>query len=303
MRHPLRVGVVVVQNLPWAQWRERVLDVEQLGYDGVHVWDHLVHRTQRRDDPLFDGMTALASAAEFTSRIRLGTMVAAPIFRHPSVLANQAMTLDQISGGRLELGIGAGGAELDHQVLGIEPWSAAERVERFRDTVAIVDAVLRGETSFSGGVYRTDGMSVAPGPVQQPRPPLTIAAHGPRTLRIAAQYADVWNSITTRDATPEQALAEAVQRSQLLDRYAIEAGRDPASIRRSVLIGSDDWPVLRSVDTFRDAVVRYRHAGIDDVVLLYPDHPAERLVRHGEAAPGIVRDIAAALPALRAEVA
>lgn len=298
----LRVGVVVVQNLPWQQWRDRVLEVERLGFDGVYVWDHLVHRTQSPDDPLFDGMTALAAAATFTSSIRLGTMVAAPTFRHPSVLANQAMTIDQISGGRLELGIGAGGAALDDDVLGIEPWPTAERVDRFRDTVAIVDAVLRGESAYEGSVYRTKQMTVAPGPVQQPRPPLTIAAHGPTTLRIAARYADVWNSITARDVPAEEALADAAERSAMLDCLAREEGRDPATIRRSVLIGSDDWPVLKSPSAFRDAVLRYREAGVNDVVLLHPDHPAEKLVRHGEAAPGIVNDIAEMLPDLRAEI-
>ena len=297
--HPLRVGVVVVQNVLWPQWRDRVIDVERLGYDGVYVWDHLVHRTQGRDDPLFDGMTALAAAASFTSRIRLGTMVAAPIFRHPVVLANQVMTIDQISGGRLELGIGAGGAALDHDVLGIPPWPVAERVDRFRETVAVVDTVLRGGRNFSGEHYSTVGMSVAPRPVQQPRPPLTIAAHGRRTLRIAAQYADVWNSITTRDVPAEEALRDAGERSRLLDQFAEDAGRDPSAIRRSVLIGSDDWPVLQSVAAFRDAVLRYREVGITDVVLLHPDHPAEKLVRHGEAAAGIVRDIAQMLPDLR----
>ena len=300
--HPLRVGVVVVQNVPWQQWHDRVLEVERLGYDGVYVWDHLVHRTQRRDDPLFDGMTALAAAAAGTSRIRVGTMVAAPIFRHPVVLANQAMTIDQISGGRLELGIGAGGATLDHDVLGIPTWSKSEQVGRFRETVAVVDAVLRGDATFSGSYYATDQMSVAPGPVQRPRPPLTIAAHGPRTLRIAGRYADVWNSITTRAVAPDQALRDAADRGALLDRYAVEAGRDPAQIRRSVLIGSDDWPVLESVAAFRDAVLRYREVGVTDVILLHPDHPAEKLVRHGRAAPGIVRDIAEQLPALRAEL-
>ena len=302
MTSPLRVGVVVVQNLPWARWHERVLEVERLGYDGVYVWDHLVHRTQRRDDPLFDGMTALAAAAAFTSRTRIGTMVAAPIFRHPVVLANQAMTIDQISGGRLELGIGAGGAVLDHEVLGIPTWDKSEQVDRFRETVAIVDAVLRGGDRYAGAYYSTDGMSVAPGPVQQPRPQLTIAAHGSRTLRIAAQYADVWNSITTRGVPRAEALREAAERSALLDRFAEEAGRNPADIRRSVLIGSDDWPVLQSVETFRDAVLRYREFGITDVILLHPDHPAEKLVRHGEAAPGIVRDIAEMLPTLRSEI-
>lgn len=303
MTSSIRVGVVVVQNLPWPRWRERVLQVEALGFDAVYVWDHLVHRTQEPTDPLFDGMTALAAAAEFTSTIRLGTMVAAPVFRHPAVLANQAMTLDQISGGRLELGIGAGGALLDDEVLGIEPRDKGELVERFIETVEMVDAILRGADSYEGAHYRGARISVAPGPAQQPRPPLTIAAHGDRTLRLAARYADVWNSITTRGADKEEVLRLAASRSRALDEYAQECGRDPQSIRRSVLIGSDDWPALESVGAFRDAVLAYREIGITDIVLIHPDHPAERQVGHGEAAADIVRRIAEVLPDLRAETA
>lgn len=298
----LRVGVVVVQNLPWPAWRQRVLEVEALGYDGVYVWDHLVHRTQERSDPLFDGLTALAAAAVFSSRIRLGTMVAAPIFRHPVVLANQAMTIDRVSGGRLELGIGAGGAVLDHEALGIAPWSRREQVERFRETVEIIDTVLRGGSEYSGSHYAGTGITVAPGPVQQPRPPLTIAAHGRRTLEVAARHADVWNSITTRDLPRDEVLALAAERGRLLDRYAAQAGREPSSIRRSVLLGSDQWPALASVEAFRDAVLRYREVGVTDFVLIHPGHPAERLVGHGRAAAGIVTAIGEQLPALRAEL-
>ena len=303
MTSSVRVGVVVVQNLVWPLWRERVLEVEALGFDAVYVWDHLVHRTQQPSDPLFDGMTALAAAAEFTSTIRLGTMVAAPVFRHPAVLANQAMTLDRISGGRLELGIGAGGALLDYDVLGIEPRGNRELVQRFTETVEMVDAVLRGADSYEGTYYRGSGISVAPGPVQQPRPPLTIAAHGEHTLRLAARYADVWNSITTRGMARGEVLSLAASRTRLLDKHAREWGREPQSIRRSVLIGSDDWPALKSIQDFRDAVHAYREIGITDVVLLHPDHPAERRVQHGEAAPDIVRQIAEVLPELRAQTA
>lgn len=281
-----------------------MLEVEALGYDGVYVWDHLMHRTQKPTDPLFDGMTALAAAATFTSRIRLGTMVAAPLFRHPVVLANQAMTIDQLSGGRLELGIGAGGAVLDHQLLGIDPWPKGEQVDRFRETVELVDAALRGPCDYAGEYYSGQGINLAPGPVQRPRPPLTLAAHGERTLRIAARHADVWNTVTTRDLGRHEVLALAAERGRLLDRYAEEAGRDPSSIRRSVLIGSDDWPALSSPQEFRDAVLRYRDVGVTEVVMLHPGHPAERLVRHGEAAPDIVRRIAEdLLPGLRAELA
>ena len=300
----LRVGVLVVQNLPWPRWRERVLEVEELGYDGVYVWDHLVHRTQEPTDPLFDGLTVLAAAAEFTSRLRLGTLVASPTIRHPVLLAKQAMTIDNVSGGRVELGIGAAGVLLDYEVLGLEPWSKAEQVERFRSTVETVDATLRGATSYSGAYGSGTGVTMAPGSVQSPRLPLTLAAHGPRTLAIAGRYADCWNTVTTRDLPADEVLALVVSRTQLLEQAAEEAGRDPASIRRSVLIGSDAWPALASPKAFRDAVLRYREVGVTEVVLVHPDHPAEVKVAHGEAAPGIVRRIAEeVLPDLRAELA
>lgn len=300
----LRVGVLVVQNLPWPAWRSRVLEVEELGYDGVYVWDHLVHRTQEPTDPLFDGLTLLAAAAALTSRVRLGTLVASPTLRHPVLLAKQAMTIDQVSGGRLELGIGAAGVLLDYAALGMEPWSKAEQVERFRSTVEVVDAALRGETSYAGAYGSGTGVTMAPGSVQAPRLPLTLAAHGPRTLAIAGRYADCWNTVTTRDLPADEVISLAASRARLLDEAAVEAGRDPASIRRSVLIGSDAWPALASPAAFREAVLRYAEIGVTEVVVVHPDHPAEVKVAHGEAAPGIVRRIAEdVLPGLRAELA
>ncbi len=300
----LRVGVVVVQNLPYDLWRSRVLEVEQLGYDGVYVWDHLVHRTQSAADPLFDGLTLLAAAAEFTSRLRLGTLVASPTLRHPVLLAKQAMTLDNVSGGRVELGIGAAGVLLDYAVLGMEPWPKAEQVQRFRETVEVVDATLRGATTYDGTHWSGTGITMAPGPVQQPRLPLTLAAHGPRTIAIAGRYADCWNTVTTRDLPAEQVLSLTASRSQLLDEAAERVGRDPASIRRSVLLGSHEWPALGSVQAFRDAVLRYAEVGVKEVVFVHPDHPAEAKLAHGQAPPGIVRRIAEeVLPALRVELA
>lgn len=299
----LRVGVVVVQNLPWPAWRDRVLEVERLGYDAVYVWDHLVHRTQSPDDPLFEGITALAAAAAFTSRIRLGTLVASPTLRHPLLLAKQAMTVDQVSGGRMELGIGAAGSLLDYQVLGLEPWSRGELVERFAETVELVDTVLRGGGSYRGSHWSGEGMTAAPGCVQAPRLPLTLAAHGPRAMKVAGRFADVWNSITPRDLPRDEGLALTASLSRQLDEAAVEVGREPSSIRRSVLIGSQDWPVRESPASFRDAVLRYREIGVTDVVLMHPDHPAEARVGHGAADPDIVRRIGEdLLPTLRAEL-
>ncbi|GAC1611593.1 MAG: LLM class flavin-dependent oxidoreductase [Mycobacteriales bacterium] len=299
----LRIGVLVVQNLPYDRWRRRVLDLEQLGYDGVYVWDHLVHRTQEPTDPLFDGLTLLAAAAEFTSRLRLGTLVASPTIRHPVLLAKQAMTIDNASGGRMELGIGAAGVLLDYQVLGMEPWSKTEQVQRFRETVEVVDATLRGAASYDGERWSGQGVTMAPGSVQRPRLPLTLAAHGPKTLAIAGRYADCWNTMTLRDLPPSEVLSQTASRARLLDDAAREAGRDPSSIRRSVLIGSRDWPVLSSPQLFRQAVLRYAEIGISEIVLAHPDHPAEDKMAHGYAAPGIVRRLAEdVLPALRDEL-
>jgi alkanesulfonate monooxygenase SsuD/methylene tetrahydromethanopterin reductase-like flavin-dependent oxidoreductase (luciferase family) len=298
----LRVDVVVVQNLPWAEWCARVVEVERLGYDGVHVWDHAVHRTITPDTPLFDGLTALATAAALTERVRLGTLVCAPVHRHPLALANIAVTLDHASGGRLDLGIGAGGAAMDFAAYGIEPWSPAELVRRFEDTVAVVDAVLRGARSVDGPVTTGEGVSVAPGPVQQPRPPLLLAARGDRSMRIVGRYADTWN-VVSADLPPDDELARLRDRLAVLDRACEEAGRDPAEVRRSVLLGSRSWPALSSVAAFRDAVLRHVELGIDHVVLIHPGHPGEEAVGHGPSAPGLFRDLAEALPDLRAEVA
>ncbi|HWL37599.1 MAG TPA: LLM class flavin-dependent oxidoreductase [Frankiaceae bacterium] len=287
----MTLGVVVVQDVPWPEWRRRVLECESLGYDSVHVWDHLVHRTLDDDDPLLDSFGVLSAAASITSRVRLGTLVASPTLRHPFLLAKQAMTLDHVSDGRLDLGIGAAGVLRDYEALGMEPWSKAEQVERFRETVELVLAVSSGATEFSGKHYSGQRLTNPPPAVRSPLP-LTLAAHGPRTLRIAARYASTWNTIAARDLPRDEALARAKERNDLLSRLAEEAGRDPKDIRRSVFLGTADWPARRTARDFRDACEAYAEVGFDDFLLLYPDHPAEDRVGHGAAAPDIVREVA-----------
>ncbi|HEV2891796.1 MAG TPA: LLM class flavin-dependent oxidoreductase [Frankiaceae bacterium] len=282
-------AVVVVQDVPWPEWRRRAVEVEDLGYDTVHVWDHLVHRTLDETDPLLDSFGVLSAAAAVTSRIRLGTLVASPTLRHPVLLAKQALTLDHVSGGRLDLGIGAAGVLRDYEVLGMQPWSKAEQVERFRETVETVLAISSGER-----------LANVPPPAQRPLP-LTLAAHGPRTLRIAARHATRWNTIAPRDLPAEESLARAAALNADLSRLAEEEGRDPASISRSVFLGSRDWPVRESAAAFADAVRRFRDAGFDDFVLMYPDHPADERTGHGGADPDIVKRVAEVLPDLRAE--
>ena len=292
-------GVVVVQDLPWPRWRERVLECEALGYDTVWVWDHLVHRTLADTDPLLDSFGLLSAAAAITTRVRLGTLVASPTLRHPFLLAKQAMTLDHVSGGRLDLGIGAAGVERDYLALGIEPWPKAEQVDRFRETVELVRAVTSGAAAFHGRYYSGERLTLAPGTTQRPLP-LTLAAHGPRTLRIAASYADTWNTIAPRDLDAAGSVAEARSRNEAMSRLCESVGRDPATLRRSVLLGSERWPVRESAAAFADAVARLREAAFDDFVLMYPDHPAEAAIGHGAAAPDIVARVGERLADLRA---
>ena len=203
----MRLGVVILPEHPWREGRAIWQRAEALGFDHVWTYDHLSWRTLR-DDPWFDAMPTLTAAALATERIRLGTLVASPNFRHPVPFAKELMTLDDISGGRLTLGIGSGGTGWDATVLGTPAWSPRERAA-------------------------ADGARNIPGCVQQPRVPLAIAATGPRAMRLAVTYGQTW--VTTGDRGPESKLSAeegaAVVRGQIdrLDRECGAAGRDPGS--------------------------------------------------------------------------
>jgi len=279
MSRPLRFGLVTPQLVPWPAMVDRWQTAEQAGFDSIWVVDHFVNPTMPTGR-WFEGWTMLAALATQTARVRLGALVTSISFRNPAVLAKEALTVDHISGGRLELGIGAGGQVNDHTMTGSEPWSAPERVARFGEFVAIVDALLRSDepVTYDGSYYRVHDAIMTPGPLQKPRPPITIGAGGPKMLKLAARYADTLNTSAGgfgRRAT-QPASAEAVEnvrrRNQLLDGYCEEVGRDPATLRRSLLAGGganpdDPWV---SAAAFRDFVGRYHEAGIDEFLFYYP---------------------------------
>lgn len=140
-------------------------------------------------EPFLDGCTLLSALATHTRRIRLGTIVTNISLHNPAVLAKQALTVDHVSGGRLELGIGAGGAETNHTMTGTPDWNPRERAARLREVVEILDQMLQNEvTAFQGNYYQVESAQMHPAPIQRPRPPLTIAALGPTSLKIAARY-------------------------------------------------------------------------------------------------------------------
>ena len=285
MANRLRFGIVTDQNLPWPTLVERWQLFEALGFDSAWDCDHFI-QPSRPTGPYYEAWTLLAGLAARTERIRLGVLVSCNTFRHPSLLAKEAVTVDHISNGRLELGLGAGWYEPEHPMFGLELPPAPELVERYREAIEVVDLLLRNDVStYTGRYYQVREARFRPGPIQRPRPPLVLGAHRPRMLRIVAQYADTWNSHGSPD--------EMRTRNAILDEACATIGRDPRSIVRSLygwaaLMPHDPW---QSVDAFQDMVGRYREAGIEEFLI---DQP--RPEQHAQ----LERIAADVLPTLRA---
>ena len=264
----IRFGICTDQNLAFDTLVERWQRFEALGFDSVWDCDHF-NQTSNETGPYFEGWTLLAALAARTERIRVGVLVSCNTFRHPGLLAQSAMTVDHVSGGRLELGIGAGYTHGEHGRFGIELPPPGERVARFREAVQIVDHLLCNDTTtFNGRYYQLDGAYVRPAPIQKPRPPLTLAAHKPRMLRICAEFADTWNSLGS--------VEEIRERNRILDAHCADLGRDPATLRRSFYGWAtvmsqqglpDPW---ESVGAFEDVIGRYREVGINEFIIDQP---------------------------------
>jgi alkanesulfonate monooxygenase SsuD/methylene tetrahydromethanopterin reductase-like flavin-dependent oxidoreductase (luciferase family) len=228
-----------------------------------------------RDEPWFGAVPTLVAAAGVTSTIRLGTLVASPNFRHPVPFAREVLALDDVSDGRLTLGLGAGGVGWDATMLGSDPWPARERADRFEEFVTLSDLLLRQPaTSWRGRYYAADEARSAPGCVQQPRVPFAIAATGPRGMRLAAEHAATW--VTTGDrsgaatATPADGAAVVARQLEALADACATVGRDIATIDRLVLTGPELDGGLTSPGAFADAVGAYESVGVTDLVVHWP---------------------------------
>lgn len=269
----MRLGVVILPELRRAELAATWRRAEQLGFDHAWTYDHLAWRTLR-DAPWYAAVPTLAAAALATERIRLGTLVASPNFRHPVPFARELIALDDLSAGRLTLGIGAGGLGWDATILGQPAWSPRERAERFAEFVALTDRLLRQpQTSYAGRYYSADEARSVPGCVQQPRIPFAIAATGARGMRLAAEHGETW--VTTGDRTSEGLPAAAGARviaGQIarLEAACNAAGRAPESLRRLVLSGVALDAGLDSVEAFRDTLGRYEAVGVTDFVVHWP---------------------------------
>jgi alkanesulfonate monooxygenase SsuD/methylene tetrahydromethanopterin reductase-like flavin-dependent oxidoreductase (luciferase family) len=185
MSRECRFGICTDQNLPWPTLVERWRYFEAVGFDSVWVCDHL-NQPSHPSNPYYEGWTTLAGLAAITRRIRIGVLVTSNTFRHPAVLAQEAITVDHISQGRLEVGLGAGWYVPEHEQFGIPFPLPGERVTRFREAVEIIDHLLRDQTAtYRGQYYHLRDAHLRPPPIQRPRPPLMLAAHNPECCKFA----------------------------------------------------------------------------------------------------------------------
>ncbi len=260
MSHPLRVGIKLSQQHTDVETLRAVWHIgDEGGFDHIWVFDHFAPIGTQLEGPMLEGWTLLGAMAEATRRARIGCMVTGNTYRHPAVLAKMAVTVDQLSGGRLEMGIGAGWAEREHTMYGLPFPSTGERIDRLGEACALMKALWTQDVvEYSGRFYQLSGAQTDPKPVQRPHPPLWIGGQGERkTLRVVADHADVWNF-------PGDALDEATRLSAVLDQYCAEAGRDPTRIRRSVQLRVED----RGTDGVLRLAEGFVHRGFTELILI-----------------------------------
>lgn len=261
-----RFGVMFSQAPPYETLAERWRHAESLGFDSIRVADHL---TQFGTSIAFEAWSLLGALAVETRRVRIGALVSPVAFRHPVLTAMSAITIDHLSQGRLELGIGAGGGDQDAAALGHGPWSGGERLDRLAEQLTVLDALLRDGTVAQAG-HHYPASATLERPVQRPRPPFVIAAQTPGALRLVARYGDTWSTLGGQPVwgsdrlTLDEAVAETARQAARLDEACAALGRDPTTIRRSLL--AYKAAPLASVGAFEEYVGRYREVGIDEFV-------------------------------------
>ena len=270
----MKFGIdIAQQRMEFDEVIDRARFSEELGFDGAWGFDHFVPMYGDGPGNCFEGMTTLAALAMATRRIRLGLLVTGATYRHPSVLAAEAVTIDHASHGRLDVALGAAWFEREHLQLGIDFPATARRFDRLEDTLEIVTRLFTGEVvSYKGRSLSLDRAQMRPTPVQQPGPPIWVGGSGRRrALPLAARFADVWHS---GDAE------QFVELSAELDRLAEGVGRDPRSIvRGSSLSLSEPWDIIRR------NIERAQQHGIGYLVCGWPDEGRGRVQEFAERMP------------------
>lgn len=258
---------------PWSVLDGDVRWAEQVGYDTLYVYDHLTHPTVP-GRWLGEAFATLAAAAGATERIGLGTLVASATLHSPVSLARRAGTVQDVSGGRLVLGLGAGSPRCAAADRG-DDMTAKQMVDRLEDVVVGLQAVWEGATEWTGRTRSFRGLETTALPQGVTRPPLVLAAHGPRTLRLAARYADAWNTYGGPEAValePGEYWALIARQCARMDDICAEAGR---SVPRSLLLGYGQVRPADSVPSYLEAIERAGELGFDELVVYGPQHEGD----------------------------
>ena len=288
---------------PWDETLELTQHCEQTGWDGVYFADHFMPNapdTTPQEGDTLECWSVIAGLAAATSRLRLAPLVTSVTYRHPAVLANIAAAADTISHGRLLLGIGAGWQENEHAAYGLDLGSVRQRLDRFEEAVQILISMTREQrTTFQGKYFRVTDAPNQPLPVQVPLPILIGGAGEKRTMRIAARYADEWNSWTTPELLEHKV--------GVLHKHCSDIGRDSSEIAVStqalMFLGTDEkWLAeKRNSDVGRAAVVgtsaevtevigRYAEAGADEFIV--PDWTMGSLGRRKDTCDLFIEQVA-----------
>ena len=285
--HHSRFGIQLqAQRTTWPEYLTALRTVEELGFDTVWTFDHLLPFAGEDDQPCFETWTTLAAMAAYTSRIRIGALVNGVLYRDPATLAKSAVQVDQISNGRLEFALGAAWAEREFRAYGLPFPPVGERMTRLEEALDIVHSLwTEPRTTYHGKYYTIENAPCEPKPVQQPHPPIVIGGNGSRTLRIAAKYADEWNCI----GSPETC-AEGITR---LRAACAAIGRDPSEIAVST---HPNLSIARTHEEAerkaREAAARFGEFKSENWVLGTPDEIKDRLHNYLDA--GVTQWIMAA---------
>jgi F420-dependent oxidoreductase-like protein len=261
----MKLGVMIEaqQGLTWERWRRIMGRVEELGFESLWRSDHFMPLAGDQADALETWVALTLTAAE-TSRLTFGPLVCSMTFRHPALLARMAAQVDQLSGGRLVLGVGAGWHELEHRTFGLPFPPVKERMDRLEEGIEVLLRLMAdGEASFDGRYYQLDRAVMLPKPAQRPRVPLLIGGGGERrTLRIVARYADEWN-------IPNQTPAAYRQKRAVLAEHCAAAGRDPEEIARSMMVafvtGADTGAIEAHATALQRVLPRLRSVAAAEV--------------------------------------
>lgn len=273
----MRLGVVIPQTRPWKDLARDFAWAEDVGYDVGYVYDHLTHPTAA-GGWLADGFSTLTAAASVTSRLQLGTLVASATLHSPVALARLAATVDDVSGGRLVLGLGAGSprcAQADRD----EVPTQGEMHRRLVDVVEGLEAVFGGATAWAGASRSFSGLETTPLPASAARPYLMLAAHGPRTIELAVRHADGWNTYGGPNSSlfePDDYWDAVGQQAAAMTGACERQGREPRGLRRSLLVGYGRVRPTDSVAAYTEVAGRAEELGFDELVVYGPSGPGEQ---------------------------